>query len=184
MSDPSADSARPGQAGPVVPRNRAAETVEHTTGRRVGIRLQTYMGLFGSVLAGEHRQFRRLRTSWIEIVEYQSRLAVQSIPNLSRDRGSRPPERQPGERASVRMVSASTSWTSTRAVSRTRCCREREELLGVVQAIERDGDLQLDRPTGCAGAAGHVSEALLERGVPVLRTAAGDPNAPWRGLSE
>ena len=131
MSDPSADSARPGQAGPVVPRNRAAETVEHTTGRRVGIRLQTYMGLFGSVLLVTMASV----VAYVflnQIVQYQSRLAEDSIPNLSR---AVEVARQSTNlvQSVVRMVSASTPEEHQSVADEV--LQGRQELIDIVQAI-------------------------------------------------
>jgi len=55
----------------------------HTAGRRMGIRLQTYLGLFGSVLLVTIASF--VAYYFLnQILQYQARLAEDSIPNLSR----------------------------------------------------------------------------------------------------
>ena len=83
MSDSPADSRDAGRPDIGVPHNSTPESGEHTTGRRVGIRLQTYAGLFGSVLLVTMASV----VAYVflnQIVQYQSRLAEDSIPNLSR----------------------------------------------------------------------------------------------------
>ena len=83
MSDSPADSAdsQPLDAGAA--RSSTPESAEHSTGRRVGIRAQTYAGLFGSVLLVTLASVVAY-VSLTQIVQYQSRLAEDSIPNLSR----------------------------------------------------------------------------------------------------
>ena len=62
---------------------QSAEQVGKTSKRRVGIRVQTYLGLFGSVLLVTIASF--VAYYFLnQIVQYQSRLAEDSIPNLSR----------------------------------------------------------------------------------------------------
>ncbi|MDE0659679.1 MAG: HAMP domain-containing protein [Gammaproteobacteria bacterium] len=75
MSDSAdaSDSQRPG----------ASATRASTPGRRVGIRAQTYAGLFGSVLLVTMASVVAY-VSLNQVVKYQSRLAEDSIPNLSR----------------------------------------------------------------------------------------------------
>ena len=83
MSGSPADSGDPDQAGVVLGRDSTTKSGEHTTGRRVGIRAQTYAGLFGSVLLVTMASV----VAYVflnQIVQYQSRLAEDSIPNLSR----------------------------------------------------------------------------------------------------
>lgn len=80
MSDSAAGS---GNAQAVLPRRSETGSGDRSTGHRVGIRLQTYAGLFGSVLlvtmaSGVAYVFLN------QIVQYQSQLAEDSIPNLSR----------------------------------------------------------------------------------------------------
>ena len=82
MSDAAA-STDAGMAAVAVPRGDASGPGKHTKGRRVGIRLQTYVGLFGSVLLVTMASV----VAYIflnQIVQHQSRLAEDSIPNLSR----------------------------------------------------------------------------------------------------
>ena len=99
--------------------------------RRVGIGPQIYLGLFGSVALVSIASF--VAYYFLdEIVDYQSRLAVQSIPNLSR---AVEVARQSATlvNGAVRMVSA-TSLDEHEAVS-GQVLREREELLGVVEEL-------------------------------------------------
>ena len=99
--------------------------------RRVGIGAQIYMGLFGSVAIVSIASF--VAYYFLdEIVDYQSRLAVQSIPNLSR---AVEVARQSATlvNGAVRMVSA-TSLQEHQAVSEE-VLRERRELLGVVEEL-------------------------------------------------
>ncbi|MCE2461018.1 MAG: HAMP domain-containing protein [Pseudomonadales bacterium] len=83
MSDPPADSGDSDQAGVVLGRSSTTESGEHATRRRVGIRVPTYAGLFGSVLLVTMASVVAY-VSLNQIVQYQSRLAEDSIPNLSR----------------------------------------------------------------------------------------------------
>ena len=81
MSD-APGAAGPGEAEGAVLRGAPSEPGERQ-GRRVGIRLQTYMGLFGSVLLVTMASV----VAYVflnQIVQHQSRLADDSIPNLSR----------------------------------------------------------------------------------------------------
>ena len=83
MSDPPADSGDSDQAGVALGRSSTTESGEHATRRRVGIRVPTYAGLFGSVLLVTMASVVAY-VSLNQIVQYQSRLAEDSIPNLSR----------------------------------------------------------------------------------------------------
>ena len=99
--------------------------------RRVGIGPQIYLGLFGSVALVSIASF--VAYYFLdEIVDYQSRLAVQSIPNLSR---AVEVARQSATlvNGAVRMVSA-TSLDEHEAVS-GQVLWEREELLGIVEEL-------------------------------------------------
>ena len=99
--------------------------------KRIGIGPQIYMGLFGSVALVSIASF--VAYYFLdEIVDYQSRLAVQSIPNLSR---TVEVARQSATlvNGAVRMVSA-TSLDEHEAVS-GEVLWEREELLGVVEEL-------------------------------------------------
>ena len=99
--------------------------------RRVGIGTQIYLGLFGSVALVSIASF--VAYYFLnEIVEYQSRLAVQSIPNLSR---AVEVARQSATlvNGAVRMVSA-TSLKEHEVVS-AEVLWEREELLDVVEEL-------------------------------------------------
>ena len=131
MSDPPVNSADREPAGVVLPRNSGAETREHTTGRRVGIRLQTYLGLFGSVLLVTMASF----VAYIylnQIVQFQSRLAEDSIPNLSR---AVEVARQSTNlvQSVVRMVSAATPEEHQSVADEV--LEGRQELTGMVKAI-------------------------------------------------
>ena len=104
---------------------------ERKLSRRVGIGPQIYLGLFGSVTLVSIASF--VAYYFLnEIVDYQSRLAVQSIPNLSR---AVEVARQSATlvNGAVRMVSAS-SLDEHEAVS-GEVLGEREELLGVVDQL-------------------------------------------------
>ena len=99
--------------------------------RRVGIGPQIYLGLFGSVALVSVASF--VAYYFLnQIVDYQSRLAVQSIPNLSR---AVEVARQSATlvNGAVRMVSAS-SLDEHEAVS-GEVLWERENLLGVVEEL-------------------------------------------------
>ncbi len=99
--------------------------------RRVGIGPQIYLGLFGSVALVSIASF--VAYYFLDrIVDYQSRLAEQSIPNLSR---AVEVARQSATlvNGAVRMVSAS-SLGEHEAVS-AEVLWEREELLGVVDEL-------------------------------------------------
>ena len=105
--------------------------------RRVGIGPQIYMGLFGSVALVSIASF--VAYYFLdEIVDYQSRLAVQSIPNLSR---TVEVARQSATlvNGAVRMVSA-TSLDEHEEVS-GEVLWEREELLGVVEELSAEASL-------------------------------------------
>ena len=105
--------------------------------KRVGIGPQIYMGLFGSVALVSIASF--VAYYFLnEIVDYQSRLAVQSIPNLSR---TVEVARQSATlvNGAVRMVSA-TSLDEHQAVS-GQVLWEREELLGVVEELSAEATL-------------------------------------------
>ena len=105
--------------------------------RRVGIGPQIYMGLFGSVALVSIASF--VAYYFLdEIVDYQSRLAVQSIPNLSR---TVEVARQSATlvNGAVRMVSA-TSLHEHEEVS-GEVLWEREELLGVVEELSAEASL-------------------------------------------
>ena len=130
MSDPSTSSAAPGQPGDVARPNDPVAG-EHTTGRRVGIRLQTYLGLFGSVLLVTMASV----VAYVflnQIVQYQSRLAEDSIPNLSR---AVEVARQSTNlvQSVVRMVSASTPAEHQSVADEV--LQGRQELIGMVEAI-------------------------------------------------
>ena len=105
--------------------------------KRIGIGPQIYMGLFGSVALVSIASF--VAYYFLdEIVDYQSRLAVQSIPNLSR---TVEVARQSATlvNGAVRMVSA-TSLDEHEAVS-GEVLWEREELLGVVEELSAGASL-------------------------------------------
>ena len=130
VNDPSTSSADPGQPGDVAPRNDPVAG-EHTTGRRVGIRVQTYLGLFGSVLLVTMASV----VAYVflnQIVQYQSRLAQDSIPNLSR---AVEVARQSTNlvQSVVRMVSASTPAEHQSVADEV--LQGRQELIGMVEAI-------------------------------------------------
>ncbi|MYD96968.1 MAG: HAMP domain-containing protein [Gammaproteobacteria bacterium] len=86
MSDSANSSETSGQA-----ESTSSTAIEQTrpsghpdgASRRIGIRLQTYAGLFGSVLLVTIASFVA-GYFLIQIVQYQARLAEESIPNLSR----------------------------------------------------------------------------------------------------
>ncbi len=120
---------RPASGSGAVPAPDAKEVRELK--RRVGIGPQIYLGLFGSVALVSIASF--VAYYFLdEIVDYQSRLAVQSIPNLSR---AVEVARQSATlvNGAVRMVSA-TSLDEHEAVS-GQVLWEREELLGVVEEL-------------------------------------------------
>ncbi len=99
--------------------------------KRIGIGPQIYMGLFGSVALVSIASF--VAYYFLnEIVEYQSRLAVQSIPNLSR---SVEVARQSATlvNGAVRMVSA-TSLDEHESVSDA-VLMERNELMEAVEEL-------------------------------------------------
>ena len=105
--------------------------------KRIGIGPQIYMGLFGSVALVSIASF--VAYYFLdEIVDYQSRLAVQSIPNLSR---TVEVARQSATlvNGAVRMVSA-TSLDEHEEVS-GEVLWEREELLGVVEELSAGASL-------------------------------------------
>ncbi|MCY4565688.1 MAG: ATP-binding protein [Gammaproteobacteria bacterium] len=105
--------------------------------KRIGIGPQIYMGLFGSVALVSIASF--VAYYFLdEIVDYQSRLAVQSIPNLSR---TVEVARQSATlvNGAVRMVSA-TSLDEHEVVS-GEVLWEREELLGVVEELSAGASL-------------------------------------------
>ena len=113
------------------PEAASAPVEKRASGRRVGIGTQIYLGLFGSVALVSIASF--VAYYFLnEIVEYQSRLAVQSIPNLSR---AVEVARQSATlvNGAVRMVSA-TSLKEHEVVS-AEVLWEREELLDVVEEL-------------------------------------------------
>ena len=82
MSDASTN-AEAGMAAVAPADDEAPGSGKQPAGRRMGIRLQTYVGLFGSVLLVTMASV----VAYIflnQIVQHQSRLAEDSIPNLSR----------------------------------------------------------------------------------------------------
>ena len=84
MSDSSASTPAPSvpELAPVSGQPSGPSQPEPSN-RRMGIRLQTYLGLFGSVLLVTIASF--VAYYFLnQIVQYQSRLAEESIPNLSR----------------------------------------------------------------------------------------------------
>ena len=104
---------------------------EHATGWRVGIRLQTYLGLFGSVLLVTMASV----VAYVflnQIVQYQSRLAEDSIPNLSR---AVEVARQSTNlvQSVVRMVSASTPAEHQSVADEV--SQGQRELIDMVRAI-------------------------------------------------
>ena len=81
-SSPDTSGQTPGNASSTV-LEQSKPTVQQSGARRVGIRLQTYAGLFGSVLLVTIASF--VAYYFLnQIVQYQARLAEDSIPNLSR----------------------------------------------------------------------------------------------------
>ena len=106
--------------------------VEKAPGRRIGIGPQIYVGLFGSVALVSIASF--VAYYFLnEIVEYQSRLAVRSIPNLSRVVEV---ARQSATlvNGAVRMASA-TSLDEHESVSAD-VLRERKKLLDAVEELD------------------------------------------------
>ena len=115
----------------VQPGAATSGAAEKALTRRVGIGPQIYMGLFGSVALVSIASF--VAYYFLSaIVEHQSRLAVQSIPNLSR---AVEVARQSATlvNGAVRMVSA-TSIDEHEAVS-GEVLWEREKLLDVVEEL-------------------------------------------------
>ena len=113
------------------PAAAASSDAEQPLRRRIGIGPQIYMGLFGSVALVSIASF--VAYYFLSaIVEHQSRLAVQSIPNLSR---AVEVARQSATlvNGAVRMVSA-TSIDEHEAVS-GEVLWEREKLLDVVEEL-------------------------------------------------
>ena len=118
----------------VQPGAATSGAAEKALTRRIGIGPQIYMGLFGSVALVSIASF--VAYYFLSaIVEHQSRLAVQSIPNLSR---AVEVARQSATlvNGAVRMVSA-TSIDEHEAVS-GEVLWERQKLLDVVEQL-RDG---------------------------------------------
>ncbi len=131
MGDPSTSASAPGQTDIDLPRAGAPGSGEPEAGRRIGIRLQTYAGLFGSVLLVTMASI----VAYVflnQIVQYQSRLAEDSIPNLSR---AVEVARQSTNlvQSVVRMVSASTPEEHQRVADEV--LQGRQELIDLVQAI-------------------------------------------------
>ena len=115
----------------VQPGAATSGAAEKALTRRIGIGPQIYMGLFGSVALVSIASF--VAYYFLSaIVEHQSRLAVQSIPNLSR---AVEVARQSATlvNGAVRMVSA-TSIDEHEAVS-GEVLWEREKLLDVVEEL-------------------------------------------------
>ena len=115
----------------VQPAATASREVEKAMRRRIGIGPQIYIGLFGSVALVSIASF--VAYYFLSaIVDHQSRLAVQSIPNLSR---AVEVARQSATlvNGAVRMVSA-TTIDEHEAVSRE-VLWEREQLLDVVEEL-------------------------------------------------
>ena len=108
-------------------------------GRRIGIRVQTYLGLFGSVLLVTIASF--VAYYYLnQIVQYQSRLAEDSIPNLSR---AVEVARQSTTlvKSVVRMVSASTPEEHQTVADEVH--QGRQELMEMVRAIgERESFME------------------------------------------
>ncbi|MCY3838891.1 MAG: HAMP domain-containing protein, partial [Gammaproteobacteria bacterium] len=130
MSDSPAAAAAPSRSQGAAP-DAGAVPGEHTTGRRIGIRLQTYVGLFGSVLLVTMASV----VAYVflnQIVQYQSRLAEDSIPNLSR---AVEVARQSTNlvQSVVRMVSASTPAEHQSVADEV--SQGRRELIEMVEAI-------------------------------------------------
>ncbi len=131
MSDAPGDSAELQPLGASATRASMSESAEHSTDRRVGIRTQTYAGLFGSVLLVTMASI----VAYVflnQIVKYQSRLAEDSIPNLSR---AVEVARQSTNlvQSVVRMVAASTPEEHQRVADEV--LQGRQELNRMVAAI-------------------------------------------------
>ena len=134
MSDQPDNAAGSSELSIPVPPDGAGQEdgpVAQSSGRRVGIRVQTYLGLFGSVLLVTIASF--VAYYFLnQIVQYQSRLAEESIPNLSR---AVEVARQSTTlvKSVVRMVSASTPEEHQTIADEV--YQGRQELMEMVGAI-------------------------------------------------
>ena len=134
MSDQPDNAAGSSELSIPVPPDGAGQEdgpVAQSSGRRVGIRVQTYLGLFGSVLLVTIASF--VAYYFLnQIVQYQSRLAEESIPNLSR---AVEVARQSTTlvKSVVRMVSASTPEEHQTIADEVH--QGRQELMEMVGAI-------------------------------------------------
>ena len=134
MSDQPDNAAGSSELSIPVPPDGAGQDdgpVAQSSGRRVGIRVQTYLGLFGSVLLVTIASF--VAYYFLnQIVQYQSRLAEESIPNLSR---AVEVARQSTTlvKSVVRMVSASTPEEHQTIADEVH--QGRQELIEMVGAI-------------------------------------------------